>query len=184
MNKIKFLDEAHFASRKDLCRLKGLSKIGEPVIVVQNGNINDRASVTILTSWIPEGDPTPPLTIDIRKKTNNQFTFLAFICYCLRTQKLDAGDILVMDNARIHTGRHIFETLELLLNLAGVQLVFLPAYSPELNPCELVFQASKMDARSWAKETDMGLAILQSFRKITSKSVKKMYFNCKYTQWK
>jgi transposase len=52
---------------------------------------------------------------------------------------LVAGDLLVADNAAIHKSREIIPTLRVALATAGVRMVFLPTYSPELNPCELVF---------------------------------------------
>jgi len=74
---------------------------------------------------------------------------------------LVAGDYLVLDNARVHHAKEANKFLVPLLDLAGVRLIFLPAYrfsfqfislpgqspnhhphllfSPELNPCELVF---------------------------------------------
>lgn len=49
------------------------------------------------------------------------------------------GDTLVVDNARIHKARDIVPTLRAALAAAGVRMLFLPTYSPELNPCELIF---------------------------------------------
>ena len=66
------------------------------------------------------------------------------ILWLLENGALSAGSILLMDNARIHDASSIREVLAGLLALANVQLAFLPAYSPELNPCELVF--------AWVKE--------------------------------
>ncbi len=61
---------------------------------------------------------------------------------------LQPGDVLVIDNARVHTGKtHWNEVLDILLT-NGVSLVRLPTYSPELNPCELVFASVKKYMRS------------------------------------
>jgi transposase len=49
------------------------------------------------------------------------------------------GDIFIADNAKTHFSEDIVEALELLLAGSNVTLIFLPTYSPELNPCELVF---------------------------------------------
>jgi transposase len=45
----------------------------------------------------------------------------------------------VMDNAPIHVADDMLGVLETILDLADVRLFFLPKYSPELNPCEMVF---------------------------------------------
>jgi transposase len=42
------------------------------------------------------------------------------------------GDVLIMDNARFHK-KH---AIELLLNEFQCTVIFLPPYSPELNPIE------------------------------------------------
>jgi transposase len=44
-----------------------------------------------------------------------------------------------MDNAPIHKAEDMLRVLEPILDLANVRLFFLPKYSPELNPCEMVF---------------------------------------------
>jgi transposase len=72
---------------------------------------------------------------------------------------LSAGDILVMDNLSAHKDHH---ALELLKN-AGVTVRFLPAYSPDLNPIELMWSKVKALLRkaeaaptkrfSWHSET-------------------------------
>ena len=46
--------------------------------------------------------------------------------------ELPAGSVLVLDNASFHQGKH----LEQLASEKGVELMYLPAYSPDLNPIE------------------------------------------------
>ena len=45
-----------------------------------------------------------------------------------------------MDNASIH---HVEEVSEIIQEEAGAQLLFLPPYSPDLNPLEEVFSKIK-----------------------------------------
>jgi len=56
--------------------------------------------------------------------------------------------VLVCDNASIHFAAEIQAPLELLLAVTGIRLLFMPTYSPELNPCELVFAQIKNHVRS------------------------------------
>jgi transposase len=56
--------------------------------------------------------------------------------------QLNPGQVLVLDNARIHKKREL--ELRLLLARKGCRLVFLPPYSPEWNPIENAW--SKMKA--------------------------------------
>jgi transposase len=52
---------------------------------------------------------------------------------------LRPGDLVVMDNLGSHKG----EAVRLAIRAAGARLVFLPAYSPDLNPIEQVFAKLK-----------------------------------------
>ena len=45
---------------------------------------------------------------------------------------LDKGTVIVMDNASFHSKKRLFSAAQ----NAGCRLVFLPPYSPELNPIE------------------------------------------------
>ena len=45
---------------------------------------------------------------------------------------LDKGTVIVMDNASFHSKRRLFSVVQ----NAGCRLIFLPPYSPELNPIE------------------------------------------------
>jgi len=49
---------------------------------------------------------------------------------------LKAGDILVMDNLSAHKDSQALD----LLKSVGVTVRFLPAYSPDLNPIELILE--------------------------------------------
>lgn len=54
--------------------------------------------------------------------------------------KLSVGDVVVLDNASWHTARNVAgATVIDAFADAGVRLLFLPPYSPDLNPIELLF---------------------------------------------
>src|SRR5436190_19812478 len=48
---------------------------------------------------------------------------------------LQAGDIVILDNLGVHKAKRV----QRLLRAHGVQLLFLPAYSPDLSPIENAF---------------------------------------------
>jgi len=54
-------------------------------------------------------------------------------------------DYLLCDNAAYDT----YDILEYILDHANVKLIFLPAYSPEFNPIELVFMKVKRYLREY-----------------------------------
>ena len=99
--------------------------------------------VTILTS-IDSNDQ--PVTISIRSGTNNQYDFLRFVLYCSVKRILHRGDTLVLDNAAVHRASNIRSNLDAIMNKVGCRILFMPTYSPELNPCELVFEQAKKHA--------------------------------------
>ena len=91
------------------------------------------------------------------------------------------GDFLICDNAKVHGGLDTIAELYGLLQAVGVILIYLPTYSPELNPCELVFAFIKNQLRNYR---DSDLSLLTNVIKILStlpcKTVRKWYVHCKY----
>jgi transposase len=75
------------------------------------------------------------------------------LIYACESGVLVADDYLIVDNAAVHHGDDSAELVATLLGTFGVELVFLPAYSPGLNPCELVFYLPKREVRN-NPETD------------------------------
>jgi len=65
-------------------------------------------------------------------------TFTAWVGQCL-VPTLAPGDIIVADNLGSHKGRPARQ----LIRDAGAHLLFLPPYSPDLNPIEMVFAKLK-----------------------------------------
>lgn len=59
---------------------------------------------------------------------------------------LTVGDVVIMDNARIHKVEGVQATIE----AVGARAVYLPPYSPQLNPIELVWSLLKRQLRHQA----------------------------------
>jgi transposase len=64
----------------------------------------------------------------------------------LLVPELDPGDVVVMDNLSSHKSARTRERIE----AAGAELIFLPPYSPDLDPIEFVFSKIKHLLRSLA----------------------------------
>ncbi len=62
---------------------------------------------------------------------------------------LKPGDIVIMDNLGSHKGI----TIRKAIRAVGANLLFLPAYSPDLNPIEQVFAKLKLLLRKAAERT-------------------------------
>lgn len=75
--------------------------------------------------------------------------------------QIGSEHVLIMDNAAFHKSQH---TLELVAE-AGCQLVFLPPYSPDLNPIEKFWANLKRKIRSNInKFGSLAMAIDHAFR--------------------
>jgi transposase len=68
----------------------------------------------------------------------NGEAFLAYVQTFL-VPTLRAGDIVIMDNLGSHRGKAVRKAIR----AAGAKLLFLPKYSPDLNPIEQVFSKLK-----------------------------------------
>ena len=76
---------------------------------------------------------------------------LAFRAYVekLLVPSLAKGDIVVMDKLPAHKNAKVREMIE----AAGCQLLYLPPYSPDLNPIEMTFSKLKALLRKAAERT-------------------------------
>jgi transposase len=74
--------------------------------------------------------------------------FLAYVKQCL-VPTLKRGEIVRMDNLPVHKVARVAEAIE----AAGATLIYLPKYSPDLNPIELAFSKLKAHLRKAAEHT-------------------------------
>ncbi len=91
---------------------------------------------------------------------------------------LSPGQVVVMDNLSAHKGERVRELVE----GAGCEVLFLPAYSPDFSPIEEAF--SKLKARlrrekARAKEALVG-AIGRALDTITAKDARGWFSHCGY----
>lgn len=82
----------------------------------------------------------------------NADVFEAFVAQVLAPQ-LRPGDLVVMDNLSSHKSHRTRQ----LIAAAGAELLFLPPYSPDLNPIEMIFAKIKQALRSLACRTRQAL---------------------------
>lgn len=76
----------------------------------------------------------------------NGITFRAYVEQQL-APTLRLGDVVIMDNLAAHKVAGVREAIE----AAGAELVYLPPYSPDLNPIELAFAKLKALLRAAAQ---------------------------------
>lgn len=82
----------------------------------------------------------------------------AFLTYveAVLAPTLKKGDVVFMDNVRTHKVVGVREAIE----AAGAKLRYLPAYSPDLNPIEMVYSKIKSHLRKGSARTVNALTTL------------------------
>lgn len=132
---LKFADECHFVSR-DLYHHKVLGPKGDKMFLIETNELGLSFTLTLLLDL---SNPSNPFFIELRKESNTEWDFLLFLVQAVEAGRLQRDDILAIDNASIHFGNNTWELSTQLLDSRGATFAFLPTYSPELNPAELVF---------------------------------------------
>lgn len=113
---------------------------------------------------IKKGNRAKRLSIISALNENNLQAPFVFEGYCNRdvihlyieqflVPTLKPGQIVIMDNASFHKSKRIKEAIE----KAQCQLLYLPAYSPDLNPIEHFWAAIKNSIRKVLARTDADL---------------------------
>jgi transposase len=139
-SKLVFIDET--AVKTSMTRRCGRAKRGHRLVAaIPHGHWK---TTTFIGALRCDG-LTAPLTID---GAANGELFLAYVEQIL-VPTLKPGDIVIMDNLRVHKMAGIREAIE----AAGAKLLFIPPYSPDLNPIELAFSKLKALLRAKAIRT-------------------------------
>lgn len=105
------------------------------------------------------------------------YRFLDYLANQL-LKSLNPGDVLVMDNFRVH---HIEPVREMLLK-AEIRLLFLPPYSPELNPIEEAWSKVKAIFRGFEAKTISSFvdALKETYDAITVENIKGWFQHAGY----
>lgn len=136
--KLVFVDETGASTK--MARLYGRAKRGRRVV----GRIpwGHWKTVTFVAGLRLDGF-TAPFAIDCAM---NGTIFIEYLQQCL-VPTLRPGDIVVIDNLPAHKRHEVREIIE----AVGATLLYLPPYSPDLNPIEQSFAKLKAHLRK-AKE--------------------------------
>lgn len=135
-----FIDETW--AKTNMTRLRGRALKGERLVAkVPHGHWK----TTTLIAALGQRGMRCSMTID---GAVNRDAFEAFVEQIL-TPALTPGDTVVMDNLSSHKGIRVKELIE----SAGANVLYLPPYSPDLNPIEMAFSKLKQLMRSAAHRT-------------------------------
>jgi transposase len=133
--KLIFLDETW--AKTNMTRLRGRCPVGERLVEkVPHGHWK----TTTLVAALDHRGVRCSATVD---GAVNRDVFEAFVEQVL-CPTLSPGDVVVLDNLSSHKGAKASALVE----RTGATLLFLPPYSPDLNPIELAFSKLKQLLRS------------------------------------
>lgn len=169
--KLVFLDETRVNT--GMTRLYARAPKGERIIDYTPDMRFE--STSILSSVRLSGDCVPL----VFEGALNGDIFKAYIKELL-VPSLKASDIVIMDNLTSHKVSGIEEELK----KAGVKVVYLPPYSPDLNPIEQMWSKIKEYLRKAKARTTEVLfdAIKSAFEQITTSDILGWFSNCGYSQ--
>lgn len=168
--KLIFIDETWV--RTNMTRLRGRALRGERLLAkVPHGHWK----TTTLIAALDVTGVRCSLNVDGPVNTD---VFEAFIERVL-CPKLHAGDIVVMDNLSSHKSTRA----RMLIESRGATLVFLPPYSPDLNPIEMIFAKIKQSLRSLCCRTVTTLwnATQSVLDQVTATDAANCFTHCGYT---
>ena len=139
-SRLVFIDETW--AKTNMAPLRGWSPRGQRLKAkVPHGHWK---TLTFLAA-LRAGAVTAPCVFD---GPINGESFLAYVVQVL-APTLRPGDIVILDNLGSHKGKAVRQAIR----AVGARLLFLPPYSPDLNPIEQVFAKLKHLLRKAARRT-------------------------------
>ncbi len=143
-DKLVFLDETW--AKTNMTRPRGRAPIGERLS--SSVPCGHWKTTTFLAALRTSG-MTAPLVVD---GAINGDVFLAWVTQHL-APTLREGDVVIMDNLSAHKVAGVREVIE----AVGARVLYLPPYSPDLNPIENAFSKFKWGLKSAEDRTVAGL---------------------------
>lgn len=167
--KLKFLDESGVTTQ--MTRLWGRAPRGERV---QEATPDGRWQVLTTLGTMSLRGMEAVMTV---ASATDGDVFHAYVEQVLCVT-LQAGDVVVMDNLSAHKVAGIRE----LMAARGAQLVYLPPYSPDLNPIEQAWSKFKQFLRTAKARTAEALdqAITEALKTITADNAQAWFRHCGY----
>jgi hypothetical protein len=171
-----FFQNYNFFFFADLRRRKAWSPQGVPAYLVHRHIIEPKPLNIMSMIQLRE---EAPIFSYLVKKTTTADDLLHFVMKAKENNYLKKGDFLIMDNSSVHLAEYTTDRLIQLMNEIGFNLVFLPAYSPELNPIELIFGIIKNSIRHNLGSNSVFTDVVASaFANISLETVFNCYVRC------
>jgi transposase len=156
LDKLIFLDESGVSTQMTrlYARCQGGARIHE-------GTPDSRWKILTILGAISMRGMVATMTVEA---ATDREIFLAYLDHCLCPQ-LRPGDVVVMDNLSSHKVEGVRQRIE----KCGAQLLYLPPYSPDLNPIEKAWAKLKQLLRTAKARTKdaLDMAISQLLPQLT-----------------
>jgi transposase len=137
--RLVFIDE--IGTTTNMARVRSRTERGKRLVsAIPHGHWK----ITTLIAGLRHDGLTAPFVID---RPINGAIFLAYIGQCLAP--LSPGDIVVTDDLPAHKVAGVRRAI----HAKGAELIYLPPYSPDLNPIELLFAKLKALSRGAAERS-------------------------------
>jgi transposase len=172
--KIHYEDEAKFED-KDLSMKHGYAFAGQALVQQREQKLGHSYTAFALTDL---RSPDGFVLGQFHTGNNNAVDYLEFILECLIAGHIQPGDYLVVDNASIHKSALILPILDIVFDFLDIKLIFLPTYSPELNPVESIWAHAKNYMRNNRGNLPYAVELLLAFTKIDFPLVASFYEHC------
>lgn len=147
----------------------------QPVAVDYRPN-EMRLNAILMTSL---HNPDVPLFYEISDGTITAELFRNFVAEAAVAGRIPEGSVLIWDNARVHMEAETMRQIDEILALVGASRANLPKYSPEFNPCELVFAEVKCYLRNHSRPfANLPDRMVEAFESVSYKNLLKYYQHC------
>ena len=183
--KYHWVDEKHVVNKDCMNgRVRRDPLTGRVRTLMVSGNFRVAYNLIAIISSNP--NKARPCHWHIGRENGNAAAFVAFIENLITINWFDPYDVLILDNAAIHTGSEAGILADALWDIARVVVVPLPARAPELNPIELIFNTLSMRLRSWkyrvreAADVNVPFQVGRVLGDVTTEDVWKAAAECDY----
>jgi transposase len=171
MERFVYVDESHFGTR-DLCRRYGYAIGGKYVQNTSHRLTNKTYSLfCAVASWGVVCQRW--LSVSEDGQTANAAEFISYMEMLSRHLPNEA--IIVLDNARIHRTAEAFAFFKTIPQ----RVIFLPPYSPDYSPIELVFGETKKAMKSYyGEEKYIPAVVNESLKSLTLCQIQAFFGHC------
>jgi transposase len=170
LRRLVFVDES--GAKTNMTRLRGRALHG--VRLLDHAPHGHWCTTTLISSIRLDGT-SACLAVDGPTDTD---VFREYV-RCVLVPSLRPGDIVILDNLAAHSDAETQKLIE----ATQAQMIFLPPYSPDLNPIEKMWSKVKSFLRKAKARTKEALhdAVAAALKTITSEDAQGWFISCGYT---